>query len=495
MNPINFLAAAGIIHGVLLFFNMLFRSCSHIPYLLFMENTGLEVKTLSIKWFTGAFNRPLVKWGTSRSKFWILWFNLGVVVTIVLLPVVSVILIKMLVVMFLSGPKGERPAAEWELEPMIPGVNVPFADIQYYAITLGLCSIVHEAGHALAAAREDVQLYGVGMLLVYIVPVAFVSLNSEQLSQRPMQNQLRILCAGVWHNIVLAVVAAVGVFISPWLWAPMFSVNSGVVITAIQPHSPLLGITGLSHYDVIHRINDCSVRNSNDWHDCILQSVRQSTPGYCVPQALVQEHDESIPVWTMPSGEINCCRKDSETDGKLCFEFIEEGQVPLQLQEHSCLPARLIIEKSRGFCSSGQYCPETGTNCMKPTLDNVTKVVQIKREIGRDVLFFGYPADIYRTIEISEWVPKYQFLSSEMPESLALLCKYITVISAGLAVMNVVPCFFFDGQHIVSTLAQNFLRPRIRHKSLRQAIALTITSVGSLVLVINIIHAFVQRQR
>ncbi|XP_063985933.1 membrane-bound transcription factor site-2 protease [Diachasmimorpha longicaudata] len=495
MNPINFLVAAGLVHSVLFFFNVMFRSCSHIPYLLFLENTGLEVKTFSIKWFTGALNRPLVKWGTSRSKFWMLWFNLGVVVTIVLLPVASFILIKMIVVMFLSGPKGDKVEVTWELEPMIPGVNVPFADIQYYAITLGLCSIVHEAGHALAAAREDVQLYGVGMLLVYIVPMAFVSLNSEQLSQRPMQNQLRILCAGIWHNIVLAVIAAVGVFISPWLWAPMFSVNAGVVVTSIQSYSPLVGATGLNHYDVIHRINDCPVRNSNDWHDCILQAVKQSTPGYCVSQSLVQEHDESIPVWTMANGEVNCCRRESEADGKLCFEVIEESQVPLQLQEHSCLPTRLIIERSRGRCRSGHQCSETETHCMKPTLDNVTKIVQIKREMGKDVLFFGYPAEIYRTVEISEWVPKYPIFSSDLPESVTLLCKYITVISAGLAMMNVVPCFFFDGQHIVSTLTQNLLRPRIRHKSLRQAIALTVTSIGSLVIVINVINAFVQRQR
>lgn len=53
-------------------------------------------------------------------------------------------------------------------------------------------------------------------------------------------------------------------------------------------NSPLMGFTGLMPQDVIYRINDCPVRNSNDWHDCILQSLKQPTPGYCVPQSLVQ---------------------------------------------------------------------------------------------------------------------------------------------------------------------------------------------------------------
>ena len=35
----------------------------------------------------------------------------------------------------------------------VPGLNVPWKDAGYYILSLTFASIVHEAGHALAAAR------------------------------------------------------------------------------------------------------------------------------------------------------------------------------------------------------------------------------------------------------------------------------------------------------------------------------------------------------
>lgn len=118
-------------------------------------------------------------------------------------------------------------------------------------------------------------------------------------------------------------------------------------------------------------------------------------------------------------------------------------------------------------------------------------MVQIKRREGKDVLFIGHPGDIYRTIEVSDWVPKYSFLNSDYPEALALLCKYVTVFSAGLAIVNVVPCFCFDGQYIVAALF--LLRSRIRQKSLRQALAMTVTCIGTLLLGINLMYFSVNK--
>lgn len=111
---------------------------------------------------------------------------------------------------------------------------MPFADIKYYITTLILCSLTHEFGHALAASREDLQVYGVGFLLVFIIPIAYVSLNSEQLSQLSTIKQLRILCAGLWHNIVLAVISSLICFSSSLLLAPLYSVDSGIIVKSIH---------------------------------------------------------------------------------------------------------------------------------------------------------------------------------------------------------------------------------------------------------------------
>ncbi|XP_015604755.1 membrane-bound transcription factor site-2 protease [Cephus cinctus] len=492
MDGLNVLIAIGLIHCSLFFFDTFFRSCSHYPYLYFLKNTGLEIQVLRVKWFTTAFNRTIVRWGMERSRFWSAWFNAGVIISIILLPVALFLVVKTTIDAWFNGSSGSESVHV--LEPMLPGVNLPLNEIGYYAITFAVCSIVHELGHALAAAREDVQLFGLGLQVAFIIPFAFTYISSEQLATLPVRNQLRVLCAGIWHNIVLAIGAAITLILTTFLWSPLFTVGQGVSVKAISPNSPLLGPSGLLHQDTIYQLNHCSIEDGNDWYNCILEAIRQPTPGYCIAQYLIQEHDETVPARQTSNSAINCCSADSEVRGSLCFEYIEGPQAaPLQLPLHSCLPARVIVEGSQRFCQMNFHCTPRDTHCMRPSLDNITKVVQIKRRNGKDVLFFGYPGDISRTVDVSDWIPKYSFLSSELPESLALLCKYITVFSAGLAIVNVVPCFYSDGQNITTTLTQYLLRSRVRHKSVRHAIALTITCAGTVLLGVSLVYALVNK--
>lgn len=37
----------------------------------------------------------------------------------------------------------------------IPGINIPISDIGYYVISLLICSLFHELGHASAAVRYE----------------------------------------------------------------------------------------------------------------------------------------------------------------------------------------------------------------------------------------------------------------------------------------------------------------------------------------------------
>lgn len=117
----------------------------------------------------------------------------------------------------------------------------------------------------------------------------------------------------------------------------------------------------------------------------------------------------------------------------------------------------------------------------------------MKRKVGKDVLFFGHPADIYRTVDVSEWVPKYSFLYPKLPESFALLCRYITVFSAGLAIVNIVPCFFLDGQYIINILGLYLLNSIPHNKNIREVTILTVTSIGTLLLIINFMYLLVNK--
>lgn len=73
---------------------------------------------------------------------------------------------------------------------------------------------------------------GVGVVLLFCVPVAYVSLDN--LEVLPSMRRLRVLCAGVWHNVVLALVALCVMAATPWLVLPFYNWGSGVQIQAVQ---------------------------------------------------------------------------------------------------------------------------------------------------------------------------------------------------------------------------------------------------------------------
>ncbi|XP_076237048.1 membrane-bound transcription factor site-2 protease [Calliopsis andreniformis] len=494
MDAISVLIAIGLIHCSLFFFDVIFKTCSHFPYFYFLKNTGLEIQVLRIKWFTTAFNRKIIKWGMSHSKFWTAWFNAGVIISIILWPLAVILILKMTFNIWTSGSSLDNSNSEPLIEPVVPGINIPLNEIGYYIITIIVCGITHEIGHALAASREDVQLFGVGILIVFTIPMTYVLVNSEQLDLLPLKNQLRVVCAGVWHNLVLATLAATLLIFSPWLWAPFYAFGNGVYVKTILPNSPVRAPTGLVEQNTIYKINDCLVKHDEDWYDCLLSTINQPTLGYCVKQSFIQEYDESVPSRQKTDGVINCCTADSEAAGSLCFEYIEGPQTaPLHLPPHSCLPARVMINQSQNFCHASHECSFHDTHCLKPSLDNMTKIIQIKRKEGKDVLFRGHPADIYRTVDVSDWVPKYSFLSPKLPEVVSHFCEYIVIFSAGLVIVNIVPCFFTDGQYITNIFVIYLLNFTPHNKNIRQTIILTITSIGTLLLIINLLYVLMNK--
>ena len=107
-------------------------------------------------------------------------------------------------------------------------MNLPTNELLYYLTSLLACSVYHdEAGHAVAAYNCGVRVLCAGTVLLAIFPAAFVELPTDQLEARTLLSQLRVFSAGVWHNIVLAVIAWCLVSSAPILLAPGYSLGAG----------------------------------------------------------------------------------------------------------------------------------------------------------------------------------------------------------------------------------------------------------------------------
>ncbi|XP_058463270.1 membrane-bound transcription factor site-2 protease [Malaya genurostris] len=501
MEFLIFLGVVIIIYAVLLFFDNFFKSCMHYPYEAFLKNTGLSVKFFRIQWHTTALNRSIVKWSTAYPKLLDLNFSLGVYMSLLLMPLASCLII---ISAFHTKDMGKSnsdvtssgSSVSWtgyretvSLDLLIPGINLPINEIGYYISALAINSIIHELGHGLAAVLEDVPIKGFGLHVMLILPMAYTQLDPDQLNALKMWKRLKVLSAGIWHNLLLASISYLLFITTPVMLSTIYKVNESVLVTDIKNNSPLLGTKGLEKGDIITSINDCDIHNDISWYSCLLDSL-QSQPSYCISPDFVHLNDESVPISHRNDGLIECC--NSENKASNCFEYmVDVNEEDVALPQHMCLNIRKMIENSFGYCQHKPSCSEG--HCFKPMINNFTTIMHIRRDGKADVIYIGHPADLTRTIQITQFVPKTSFFRPGFADSIQLLLKYVTVFALGLAIINVIPCFGFDGQHIVSTvLSSSIVVNRVPQKSKRDMVALCINIIGTLFVFILLTKVFWQ---
>lgn len=96
---------------------------------------------------------------------------------------------------------------------------MPLAHLPTLVLALVLAQLVHELGHAIAAALEDVSPSKLAFNLHLILPSAAVVLPSS-VDFLPARARARLATSGPWHNLLLwgALIVA-GVVCTPVLWA------------------------------------------------------------------------------------------------------------------------------------------------------------------------------------------------------------------------------------------------------------------------------------
>ena len=102
-----------------------------------------------------------------------------------------------------------------------------------------------------------------------------------------------------------------------------------------------------------------------------------------------------------------------------------------------------------------------------------------------DFLFVGNPAEVYQGVEVVDYVPRSASAPVRFPSMIELLAHYVASFSGALAVLNVVPCFMLDGQHMTRVLVDMCFS--CYEDSTRSVVSLTFTIVGTILLILNVI--------
>lgn len=453
----------------------------HYPYDTFLRNTGLSIKFFRLQWHTTAFNRLILKWRYICPRLLSKGFDIGVYVTLIILPTVTLLL---LISVFYTPEKNSGIGQNVKLQVVLPFVTLPVDEIPYYIVALAVCSVTHELGHAIAAALEDVATRGIGVHLIFFLPFAYTEVDGEYMSSLRIWKRLKILCAGIWNNIVVGLICYLILVSTPHLATSFYNINDSVIVTFISPRSPVASSNrGLHVHDIITNINDCKVKNIHTWYSCLQEAI-QYQPSYCLTSDFVRNNDESVLV-SHNSQIIDCC--DPKNRKAICFEHIlEKFDEDTEIPQYMCLDIRKSIEHSLGYCNKNQRCKEG--LCFKPVMDNSTTIFQVQRWFQQDMIYVGHSKEFSRTVRVSEFVPKTTWFTSRAADMFTLLLRYLIVFSFGFASINALPCFGFDGQHLVNALMHNF-KPKGYDKNQRDRIALGINAFGTLLLFILVTKA------
>lgn len=186
-----------LLYGIVMFLDFFFKSCMMLPYVELLKRTGLSIKLFRINFHFLAFNRLVNRYSSKLPSLYKRSFKLGFYVAIFLLPV-SLSLMVISLFNFESSQESSdasnniNSADSAHLEILLPGINLPLDQIIYYIISLLICSVVHEAGHGIAAIIEDISVSGFGLQIFFVIPIAYTQIDTEILQNARVWKKLKI---------------------------------------------------------------------------------------------------------------------------------------------------------------------------------------------------------------------------------------------------------------------------------------------------------------
>jgi len=120
--------------------------------------------------------------------------------------------------------------------------------------------------------------------------------------------------------------------------------------------------------------------------------------------------------------------------------------------EYSCLPARYVTDHS--MCNYSFPCGQQAkTKCVYAALFNSTRLIRFRvANQSKPVLFVGAPGAILPHVTVGSYVPGLRFTPACVPVCLDLFFRYLFTFSLALGLLNAMPCYSLDGQHIAGAL-------------------------------------------
>ena len=281
--------------------------------------------SLTITWYgfatfsTRSLNPTLHYLSRRFSRLLRLWFTPGPLIALLgLLLSLSLLLYNLLSLLLLYTSTYITPSPTPSLTSSnllsiaLPGVTLPLSSLPYLSLAVLISVALHEAGHALCAEAVGQRVKRVGIFWCLFFPGAWVEVEEEE-EEGPGEGEeqgegrmdegreggvsaearLAVVTAGVWHNLIVAVLGIMALLSMPALLSPLYELSAAgqggggpTLLSANGEVSPALASSPLLHAgDRLTSVNGRAVRSVSEWQDALMDvySAPHSHPdGRCL---------------------------------------------------------------------------------------------------------------------------------------------------------------------------------------------------------------------
>ncbi|KAF9473475.1 hypothetical protein BDN70DRAFT_867348 [Pholiota conissans] len=347
------------------------------------------------------------------------------------------------------------------ITPIVPGVTVPLSHLPVIIAAVFIAQVVHEVGHALAAALEFLPMTACGASFTVCIPAAFVSFPTSAMKTLPPKARSRIIAAGPYHNLVF------WAFLSLAAWSGVAHLASfvsgyrdissiGKVVVDVNPESPLS--LHLQPGSIITQLDDTSLGSTSQsidvWTTYLQGTVKESLLGWCVAKSVLGSGD-FLQYLAAANGMLSaksyeCCNNEASKRPSAFSCFGSKDSL-----ERGCIDPVPILTSRHGDnrCQSSDKCPPE-SSCVFPS-----KGVQLLRLTVRSsisnvqdqttILWSGPPIEIWEEVQVSTWVPRIWVLPLWIPPLAATFWEYLTMATLSLYFFNLLPLPHLDGTQLL----------------------------------------------
>lgn len=241
---------------------------------------SFEIHPFLIMWRTTRFNSFIDRVGRALRSFWKVFWTLGVALSIGGMVYITYILGRNLFYIFF------KTESATPVSPLIPGITLSlnFNTLFFFGLSLAIIIVFHEFSHGVAARAENIKVKSTGLLLLAVIPGAFVEPDEEDLNKAKKSAQARVFSAGSTANILMGLLALVLLTNSNLVIAPIYNPDpTGIQITEIVAGSPADGV--LRNWDIIISINGSPVKDA----ESLSTTLSEIPPNSTVPFSIIRD--------------------------------------------------------------------------------------------------------------------------------------------------------------------------------------------------------------